>query len=284
MHSAMLNPPPPARHDWRRPPPCRLSAGASSRTLSPADGTVTIAYNVNLPSFDPTVGASAVNPTIQAMYPGGFRPLCRAGAEPQVQARAADQLGLERGQDESRDDGARGRHLARRATRSPPRTWSGRSNARATGETRQPDPVHLVENRQLQGRRQQDNRRRATSSSRRSSSGWPSSPATCCPRSITKSVGAEGFEAKSVGTGPYMVDSVPGQRLPSAQGQPELLRRQAGLRDRRLQIRPRSRQPGRRNRERVFRRHARDSLRGVRPAEVDARVSPATPRRSPTSG
>ena len=30
--------------------------------------TVTIAFNVNLPSFDPTTGASAVNPTIQAIY------------------------------------------------------------------------------------------------------------------------------------------------------------------------------------------------------------------------
>jgi peptide/nickel transport system substrate-binding protein len=29
---------------------------------------LTIAYNVNLPSFDPTVGPSAVNPTIQAIY------------------------------------------------------------------------------------------------------------------------------------------------------------------------------------------------------------------------
>ena len=30
--------------------------------------TLTIAYNVNLPSFDPTDGTSAVNPTIQAIY------------------------------------------------------------------------------------------------------------------------------------------------------------------------------------------------------------------------
>ena len=33
-----------------------------------ADGdTVTIAYNVNLPSWDPTVGLSAVNPAIQSI-------------------------------------------------------------------------------------------------------------------------------------------------------------------------------------------------------------------------
>src|SRR5579862_6149561 len=35
-------------------------------------GTLNIAYNVNLPSFDPTVGPSAVNPTIQAIYRSVF--------------------------------------------------------------------------------------------------------------------------------------------------------------------------------------------------------------------
>ena len=44
-----------------------LGKGLVSRAIA-ADGTVTIAYNVNLPSFDPTVGASAVNPTIQALF------------------------------------------------------------------------------------------------------------------------------------------------------------------------------------------------------------------------
>jgi peptide/nickel transport system substrate-binding protein len=37
-----------------------------------AGDTLTIAYNVNLPSFDPTVGPSAVNPTIQAIYRSVF--------------------------------------------------------------------------------------------------------------------------------------------------------------------------------------------------------------------
>ncbi len=31
-----------------------------------------IAYNVNLPSWDPTVGPSAVNPTIQGIYQAVF--------------------------------------------------------------------------------------------------------------------------------------------------------------------------------------------------------------------
>jgi peptide/nickel transport system substrate-binding protein len=37
-----------------------------------AAGTLTIAYNVALPSWDPTVGASAVNPTIQSIYKAVF--------------------------------------------------------------------------------------------------------------------------------------------------------------------------------------------------------------------
>ncbi|MEQ8346281.1 MAG: ABC transporter substrate-binding protein [Sneathiellaceae bacterium] len=36
------------------------------------DTTLTIAYNVNLPSWDPTVGVSAVNPTIQSIYKSVF--------------------------------------------------------------------------------------------------------------------------------------------------------------------------------------------------------------------
>ena len=36
------------------------------------EGELTIAYNVNLPSFDPTVGPSAVNPTIQGIYQSIF--------------------------------------------------------------------------------------------------------------------------------------------------------------------------------------------------------------------
>src|SRR4030088_3830555 len=45
-----------------------LGGGAQA---APAE-TLTIAYNVNLPSFDPTVGLSAVNPTIQSIYQSIF--------------------------------------------------------------------------------------------------------------------------------------------------------------------------------------------------------------------
>ncbi|HWT29890.1 MAG TPA: ABC transporter substrate-binding protein [Propylenella sp.] len=47
------------------------TAGLPFRTFAQGD-ELTIAYNVNLPSFDPTVGPSAVNPTIQGLYQSVF--------------------------------------------------------------------------------------------------------------------------------------------------------------------------------------------------------------------
>ena len=58
-----------------------LAAGSGliGAVLAPVRGavaavgdTLSIAYNVNLPSFDPTVGPSSVNPTIQAIYRSVF--------------------------------------------------------------------------------------------------------------------------------------------------------------------------------------------------------------------
>ncbi|MFC3226878.1 ABC transporter substrate-binding protein [Marinibaculum pumilum] len=55
-----------------------LLAGAVAVAAVPGDAraaddkTLTIAYNVNLPSWDPTVGLSAVNPTIQSIYKSVF--------------------------------------------------------------------------------------------------------------------------------------------------------------------------------------------------------------------
>ena len=47
------------------------ASGLPFRAFAQGD-ELTIAYNVNLPSFDPTVGPSAVNPTIQGIYQSVF--------------------------------------------------------------------------------------------------------------------------------------------------------------------------------------------------------------------
>ncbi len=59
-----------------------LIGSSFSRGAFAADsGTLTIAYNVNLPSFDGTVGASAVNPTIQSFYQAIFDPYIAQNAD-----------------------------------------------------------------------------------------------------------------------------------------------------------------------------------------------------------
>src|ERR1700733_11739094 len=49
-----------------------LSSGLFAGAARADASTLTIAYNVNLPSFDSTVGLSAVNPTIQSIYQSIF--------------------------------------------------------------------------------------------------------------------------------------------------------------------------------------------------------------------
>lgn len=49
-----------------------LTAGLRPLSVSAQGDELTIAYNVNLPSFDPTVGLSGVNPTIQGIYQSIF--------------------------------------------------------------------------------------------------------------------------------------------------------------------------------------------------------------------
>src|SRR5689334_24777863 len=49
-----------------------LAALGMPRRAAAQGSELTIAYNVNLPSWDPTVGPSAVNPTIQAIYQSVF--------------------------------------------------------------------------------------------------------------------------------------------------------------------------------------------------------------------
>lgn len=49
-----------------------LGGSGPLAALAQTQGTLTMAYNVDLPSWDPTVGPSAVNPTIQSLYKAVF--------------------------------------------------------------------------------------------------------------------------------------------------------------------------------------------------------------------
>ena len=49
-----------------------VSLSVALPAFAQAIDELVIAYNVNLPSWDPTVGPSAVNPTIQGIYQSVF--------------------------------------------------------------------------------------------------------------------------------------------------------------------------------------------------------------------
>ena len=174
-----------------------------------ASDKLTIAYNVNLPSFDPTVGPSAVNPTIQAIYRVDLRSVCRAEPGSLVRAWPPDQMGLERRQDQGVDGCARRGRLARRfAAYAEPMSygrWSAPAIRRPATRFSSSGAVSAII------------RSRVIASPPTSSSSIPTVfkwmaflTGYILPKAYYEKVGAEGFEKKPVGAGPYMVDEYQG--------------------------------------------------------------------------
>ena len=73
-----------------------LTFGLGAGIASAQGSELTIAYNVNLPSLDPTVGPSAVNPTIQGIYQSVFDMYIGAEARSLLHAGPPHRMGLER--------------------------------------------------------------------------------------------------------------------------------------------------------------------------------------------
>ncbi len=180
-----------------------LGKGLVSQAIA-ADGTVTIAYNVNLPSFDPTVGASAVNPTIQALFQAIFDPY--VGQEPnlkfkpglltnwgwsddktKVHMTVREGATWHNGDPVTAEDVVWSLERAGKAETGNPIQfiWSKTGNYKIdgnkiTGDVLQFEPTFFMWMGFLTG--------------------------YVLPKKYYESVGAEGFEAKPVGSGPYMVD------------------------------------------------------------------------------
>ena len=172
-------------------------------------GTLTIAFNVNLPSFDPTVGPSAVNPTIQAIYRSIFDQY--VGQKPDLAFEPGLLTAWGWNDDKTKVwmDVREGVTWHDGSPFTPEDVvWSLERAGRA--EDRQPDPVHLVEDRQLQDRGQPHHGRRRLASSRRLFKWMAFLTGYVLPKAYYEKVGAEGFEKKPIGTGPYMVDAYEG--------------------------------------------------------------------------
>ena len=222
----------------------------------------------------------------QSDHPGDLpldlRSIYRAEARPVLRARPADRLGLERRQDQGLDGRARGRRTGTTARRSRRRTSSGRSSAPAIQDGG--NPVAFVwagiGNFKIDGKRITADVKQFDPTIFK----WMAFlTGYVLPKAYYEKVGAEGFEKKPIGTGPYMVDEYQGNAFLRLKAQRQILGPQAGVRDRGLQVRAGRDEPRGRNRERLVRRHARNSLRGIRPAEGQDRPDRRLRRRSPTS-
>src|SRR6516164_464562 len=180
-----------------------------SRFASAAVGsTLNIAYNVNLPSFDPQTGPSSVNPTIQAIYRSIFDQF--VGQKPNLAFEPGLLTGWGWNDDKSKvwmevregvvwHDGTRFTpedvvwSIQRKAKPDGGNPvsfiWAGIDNfkidgKRITADVKQYDPVLFKWMAFLTG--------------------------YVLPKAYFEKVGPEGFEKKPVGTGPYMVDAYEG--------------------------------------------------------------------------
>ena len=201
-----------------------------------------IAYNVNLPSWDPTVGLSAVNPTIQGIYQSVFDLFIHQEPGSRLRPRHHHQIWLDRRSQQDPAGGARGRDLARRlaadagrrglvaGTRRQPRHRQARSSSSGarsatfaidgnviTADVKEFEPTIFKWMAFLTG--------------------------YVMPKAYYEKVGAGRFRGKTHRQRPLHGRQVRAQRLRAPESQPQLLGRQAGIRDRDHQVRDRRRQP-----------------------------------------
>lgn len=187
------------------------AAGVAAASMLPAgsvlaaDGdTVTIAYNVNLPSWDPTVGLSAVNPTIQSIYRSVFDQF--VGQEPNLDFKGG--LLTKWGWSDDRKqvwmDVREGVKWHDGSDFTPEDiVWSlERAGKKETG-----NPIQFVwskiGNFKIEGNRVTAD----VLSFEPTLFKWMAFlTAYVMPKAYYEKVGAEGFEKAPIGTGPYMVD------------------------------------------------------------------------------
>ena len=182
--------------------------GPRSGAYAAAGDTLTIAYNVNLPSFDPTVGPSAVNPTIQAIYRSVFDQYI--GQKPNL----AFEPGLLTAWGWN-DDKTKIWMDVR-----PGVTWHDGSpftpadivwSFERAGKKETGNPIEFVwstlGNFKVDGQRLTADMKQFDPTIFK----WMAFlTAYVLPKDYFEKVGAEGFEKKPIGTGPYMVDAYQG--------------------------------------------------------------------------
>jgi peptide/nickel transport system substrate-binding protein len=137
---------------------------------------------------------------------------------------------------------------------------------------RQPDPVRLVDADQLQGRGQQGHRRRGSSSTRPIFKWMYFLTGYVLPKAYYEKVGAEGFEAAPIGTGPYMVEKFERNAFVRLKANPNYWGGKPAFETVTIKFVTDAASPRGRSRIRQLPRHAGNALRGIRPPEGQGRL------------
>ena len=169
----------------------------------------------------PLVGQPAAHVDLQMR----LRPVRRSEPRSVLHPRPADQVGLERGQDQDRDDRARGRQVAGRPPGDPRRHHLEPGAGRQEGD-RQPGPVRLVEHQEPEGERQRHHGRRGPVPGRHLQvDGVPHS--LCHPAALLPAGRQGRLREEADGIGPLHDGRVPARLVRPPEGQRQLLGRQA---------------------------------------------------------
>ncbi len=170
--------------------------------------TLTIAFNVNLPAFDPTTGPSAVNPTIQAIYRSIFDQFIGQGPDLKFQPGLLTKWGWN-------DDKTKVWMDVREGV-----TWHDGSkftpedvvwSLNRAGDQKGGNPISFIwstaTNYKIEGNRITGDVVRYEPTYFM----WMAFlTGYVLPKDYFTKVGPEGFEKKPIGTGPYMVDAYEG--------------------------------------------------------------------------
>ena len=178
--------------------------GASAETSD----TLTIAFNVNLPSFDPTVGPSSVNPTIQAIYRAVFDQYIGQNTDLSLAPGLLTKWGWNEDKTKAWMDVREGVVWHDGSPFGPEDVvWS----IERAGDLKGGNPVAFVwaslANFKIEGQRITADVKNFDPTVFK----WMAFlTGYVLPKGYYAKVGAEGFEKKPIGTGPYMVDEYQG--------------------------------------------------------------------------
>src|SRR5271168_2835865 len=173
-----------------------------------ASDTLTIAFNVNLPSFDPTTGPSAVNPTIQAIYRAVYDQYVGQNPDLSFAPGLLTKWGWNEDKTKAWMDVREGVVWHDGAPFTPEDVvWS----LERAGDPKTGNPIQFVwgglDNYNIEGQRVTADVKQFDPTIFK----WMAFlTGYILPKAYYEKVGAEGFEKKPVGAGPYMVDEYQG--------------------------------------------------------------------------